>query len=457
MLRENEVLVFQTKPCYETLWKQKELLKRNYLRGLFSSISSGNTVVIKPNFVKEHHMYKPGEWDYVITHPVLIRIVLEEVVRCLDGKGTVYVIDAPQTDSDYEKIMEETRLPEILEEMQKETSVNLRCFDLREERWFYKDGIIVKRKKLPGDPNGYVSINLQNTSEFYGKKSKEYYGADYDMEETRKYHNDIDNIYIMSKTVLSADVFINMPKLKTHKLGGVTISLKNLVGTCVIKNSIPHHTLGSPETGGDKFKQESAKNRSESALKGIALKLLKAKNPVINYPFIFAKKIAGLFYGSPQSETIRNGMWYGNDTIWRSIVDLNKILLYADDKGKMHDTIQRKYICIVDGILAGEKNGPMEPDKKDAGVILAGLNPLAVDTVGATIMGMDYKKIPSIVHGFHSVGYDLANFGPNDIKIQSNEKAWNKNIAKFVKSDTLCFEPHFGWKGYIELEDGEMT
>ncbi len=137
--------------------------------------------------------------------------------------------------------------------LQYNTKVSIKSFDLREERWFYKGGIIVRRQKLPGDPNGYIRINLKDKSEFFNKKNMEYYGADYDMEETRKYHNEIDNIYVMSKTILSANVFINMPKLKTHKLGGVTISLKNLVGTCVIKNSIPHHTLGSPENGGDKF------------------------------------------------------------------------------------------------------------------------------------------------------------------------------------------------------------
>lgn len=450
-MKNSEVLVFRTKPSYQSLEEARDEIQSEYLDKVLDIIRPGNRVVIKPNFVKEHHMYKPDEWEYVITHPAVIKLVLEGVIKRLDGKGEIYVVDAPQTDSDYDKIMEVTGLPRILKELQKSTTVKLKHFDLRDERWFYKEGIIVKRKKLPGDPEGYVPVNLKEKSEFYGKACKDYYGADYDMDETKRYHNDKDNIYVMSKTILSADVFICMPKLKTHKLGGVTISLKNLVGACVIKNSIPHHTLGSPETGGDKFKHATKKNNSESLLKGAALKLLKAKNPLINYPFILVKKAAGLFFGSPRSETIRNGMWYGNDTIWRSVIDLNKILLYADADGKMHDTVQRKYISIVDGILGGEKSGPMEPEPKESGILMFGLNPVAVDVVGTVLMGFDYKKIPAVFHGFQSTGYELTDFKAEDICIKSNVKKWEKKIGEFERKDTLCFEPHFGWKGHIEL------
>ena len=53
-------------------------------------------------------------------------------------------------------------------------------------------------------------------------------------------------------------------------------------------------------------------------------------------------------------EVVRNGSWHGNDTIWRAVVDLNKILLYADGEGVMRDTPQRRYYAIVDGVVAGE-------------------------------------------------------------------------------------------------------
>jgi uncharacterized protein (DUF362 family) len=40
----------------------------------------------------------------------------------------------------------------------------------------------------------------------------------------------LDHLYL-SKTIVSADVFVSLPKLKTHHWAGVTLSLKNLFGT----------------------------------------------------------------------------------------------------------------------------------------------------------------------------------------------------------------------------------
>lgn len=442
----------QEKVSYETLRLETEKVSEYLFGDLRNQIQQGMTVVLKPNFVKESHMRKPNDWDYVITHTEIIRLVLGYVVDRLNNNGKVYIVDAPQTDSDYDEIIKRVKLKEIVEEARNHTSVVIEYFDLREERWFYKDGIIVSKKKLRGDPNGYVKINLKDKSEFYGKENKQFYGADYDMNETAKYHNETDNIYIVSKTILSADVFINLPKLKTHKLGGVTCCLKNLVGTCVVKNSIPHHTVGAPENGGDKFEHLSAKNDNENKLKALALRILKYKNPIINYPFILIKKLAGLYFGSPKEQVIRNGMWYGNDTIWRSTLDLNKILLYADKNGVMQETVQRGYFAVVDGIYAGENNGPMEPDKKETGILISGDNPAIVDTAAATLMGFDYKKIPSIFNAFRCRYYSLTEtVNPMDIKVESNYAEWNKHISEFKYDDTLKFVPHFGWKGHIEL------
>ena len=450
----NEVYIWHQEPDYRKLREKSEeaasFLLNDIKNGL---VKPGDRVVLKPNFVKESHIYKPDDWEYIVTHTEVIRFVLEEVIEALKGKGEVFIIDAPQTDSDYNEIIKRVRLKEIVVECQKKTSATISFFDLREERWFYKQGIIVKKKKLPGDPLGYVKVNLKDKSEFHGKDNKDYYGADYDMSETRRYHNEIDNIYVMSKTILSCDVFINLPKMKTHKLAGMTCCLKNLVGTCVIKNSIPHHTIGSPINGGDKFENETAKGNAESGLKAAALKLLKYKNPIINYPFIAVKWIAGKVFGSPQSETIRNGMWHGNDTIWRATLDLNKILLYADENGIMHDTPQRKYFAVVDGIIAGEGNGPMEPDPKPIGVLVSGNNPVAIDTVVGTIMGFDVSKIPTINNAYKSKAYNLIGCEKSDLIVNDSEK--KSCLCIDCLDVNYHFKPHFGWRGICIENSGD--
>ncbi len=449
---DNRVYIYKQSPDYSVLNKKGKLDADFLLKQLDELIKPGDNIVIKPNFVKESHLLKTAEWEYIITHTEIIRLVLERAILNLKEEGEINIVDAPQTDSDWEEIIKRVHLTELVEEFQAKTKIKISCFDLREERWFYKQGIIVKRKKLIGDPRGYTKINLTRCSEFFKKQNKEYYGADYDMQETKQYHNEQDNIYVISNTVLQCDLFINLPKLKTHKLAGMTACLKNLVGTCVIKNSIPHHTIGSPKSNGDKFQKESRRTNSESNLKAIALSLLKSKNPVINYPFILIKKIAGLFFGQPQSDVIRNGAWYGNDTIWRAVLDLNKIVLYADKNGNMHDVPQRKYFALIDGIIGGEGKGPMEPDPKFSGVIIAGTNPVYTDTVAATIMGFDYRKIPTIAKSYCIKDYPLVQIKPEEIEVVSTNELWNISVDKIKYKDTLKYKPHFGWINNIELE-----
>lgn len=453
MLSDNNVMLYGGCPDYNYLNDNMNIIKEFLGKNIPENyISPGDKVVIKPNFVRQSHLSRPKEWDYVITHTEIIRLALEIVIDRLRNNGEICIVDAPQTDSDFDEIIKNVKLTELVDEYQKRTKAHIKYYDLREERWITNKSIVVNKEKLPGDPKQYVTIDLNKKSEFFGKPNKEYYGADYDREETKRFHNEQNNIYIFSKTVLDCDVFINLPKLKTHKLGGLTCCLKNVVGTCIIKNSIPHHTLGCPELGGDGFKDNNKKNNVESYLKNAAQKILKYKNPILNYPFVVIKNVARLFFGDATREVIRNGSWYGNDTIWRSVLDLNKILLYADKEGNMCDEIQRKYIGIIDGVFCGEKNGPMEPDKKVCGTILVGTNPVALDLVAATIMGFDYKKIKTCKHALNIQHYKLCNFEAEDIKIISNQQKWEKNLSSFHYSDSFQFEPHYGWKGYIELK-----
>ena len=144
---------------------------------------------------------------------------------------------------------------------------------------------------------------------------------------------------------------------------------------------------------------------------------------------------------------------HGNDTIWRATLDLNKILLYADGSGNMHQIPQRKYFALVDGIIGGEGNGPMEPDPKHSGILISGTNPVYIDTVAATLMGFDYKKIPTVRQAYQSKGYPLADLSPANIRIRSNIPAYEKSIDSFSYRDTLQFKPHYGWVNHIGLID----
>jgi hypothetical protein len=129
------------------------------------------------------------------------------------------------------------------------------------------------------------------------------------------------------------------------------------------------------------------------------------------------------------------------------VLDLNKCLFFHDGSGGPRSTPLR-YLAVVDGIIGGEGNGPMAPDAKPCGVLLAGTHPLAVDCVAATLMGFDWQKIRLLQHAFHMRPPSFVSFAPEDIRVISNHAPWQAPLAGI--SDRFAFRPHFGWTGAIE-------
>ncbi len=186
---------------------------------LFSLISQGNTVVLKPNWVLEEHQYRQGEWEQVITNPALLTAVLQRVVERLGNKGKVIIMDGPELCADFDKIISYQPLVEWKLICSKH-NITLEIIDLREELYILNKNVTIKKIKLPSDPRGKVVTCLyDDNSEFFShsKPSKGYFGAGSDILETNHAHDGHTNLYSISKSVVEADVFINLPKLKTHK------------------------------------------------------------------------------------------------------------------------------------------------------------------------------------------------------------------------------------------------
>jgi uncharacterized protein (DUF362 family) len=98
-----------------------------------------------------------------------------------------------------------------------------------------------------------------------------------------------------------------------------------------------------------------------------------------------------------------------------------------------------RYLTIIDGIVAGEGNGPMEADAKPCGVLVAGVNPVAADFVVAQLVGFDWRKIASIREGFRQDELPLIGCRPEDVEIVPE------------LGPTFQFRPHFGWVGQVEF------
>lgn len=406
------------------IYKMVERLFCQFDNPLEGLIKPGDTVVIKPNLVK--HVHDLGEMGVLsmITNGAVLRPIIDRVLK-LGAKPVI--CDTPLEKADFKKILEITGIDRL----------GVETLDLRQYKSEPLPGDRWQIKKLKGDPLGYVEVDLGKNSAFteLDAKPQNYHTlADHtvdhfdpfteDRGETNKYHYPDHHKYLIAKTILDADVIISVPKLKTHAKAGVTLSLKNTIGIVPDKIYLPHHRPGMPPFG-DAF----LKPPEKSLVKKRKRRLLASK--IISG--IFGQKITKKFKETflaeyydkifPKDfEFIEWGSWYGNDTLWRTILDLNKILLYADEKGKMHREPQRRYFAIIDGIIGQEGNGPMAGDPMNSGVLIAGYNPVEVDSVGTQIMGFDPRKIPSI-----------------------------RKFVKMANLPNLHFKPPKGWESHIEL------
>jgi hypothetical protein len=366
--------------------------------------------------------------------------------------GSVVIAEAPQHDCDFAVIRKITHLDALRGFYADSVGCDLEIIDLRREAVRYEDGVIVERIPLPGDPKGYRLIDLGECSAFAdsGLDPQRFRGADYDPGPTSQHHMNGRNEYLISETVLSADLVINLPKLKTHKKTGVTLALKNLVGINGDKNLLPHHCVGSPSDGGDEFPGKSLVDRGRSLATEVARALLKRG---IGTSFVrLVRRAEDAVRGG---DFIRSGNWHGNRTTWRMCVDLNRCLYYSDAQGEQFDASEpiRTVLTVIDGVVAGEGEGPLAPRDVPLGAVLAATDPIALDLACVRLMGFDESKLPKI---FESMAADTLRvtsvlFAENVTVLEVNGETFTVTERTL---DDLCsphtFEAHPGWRDYVE-------
>ncbi len=417
-------------------------------------VHPGHTVVLKPNFVRDFRETHAGHDDCLITHGSVIRAALDYVYIALKGKGRIIVADAPQNDADFDAVRKIAQLDEIQAFYRQQADLEVEVYDLRPEQARKVDGVIVGHESLPGDPAGYVKVNLNEHSAFceISHLCHLLYGAEYDTAELRAHHHGDVHEYLVSKTILDADCVINLPKLKTHKKTGITVCMKNLVGINGNKNWLPHHREGTPAQGGDQFADDGVKHRIERkammCFRGL-FPLLGPLRRVVAQP---VKSLGKRIFGDTNADAIRSGNWHGNDTTWRMAIDLNRILMYADARGRLGDRPARGLLSIVDGIVGGEGNGPLDPTAKPSGIVVAGSNPVATELACARLMGFDYQRLPMVGGALADHILPIADFEYHEVICRSDDPQFNGPLSE-CGVVAGPFKPHFGWLGQIELDD----
>lgn len=311
-------------------------------------IKPGDKVFIKPNWVASRWRASCPHKDTlycVITHPRVIEAMADYVSEALQGSGEIIIGDNPSIDADFQELMKFTEIEKIKDKYNVPVSIlDLRplvCDDLKN---YGKRNLMVDQ---PGDPAGKVEINLGKESLLYGLDPTRFRGVFDERDETVASHTGETQLYTYARSLYDADVYISIPKLKTHQKVGATLNLKGLVGSISNKNQLVHWQVGYPEIHGDEYPNKEAYEAGQKA---------KVKH---------------------------RGAWPGNDTIWRMVGDL-----YKGMKKK-----ERKYFTVIDGIIAGEGQGPFCPTSKNANTLIAGDDLLATDIVAVRYMGFDPDKI----------------------------------------------------------------
>ncbi|MBM3237343.1 DUF362 domain-containing protein [Candidatus Poribacteria bacterium] len=452
-LSAEENLVYAgIRKVFELLELDKKNLGSKSWNPLGEVIQVGSKVLVKPNFVT--HFHPRGEsMDCMITHGSVLRALVDYIFIATGPSGKITILDVPLQSADFEKIVAHTGLNEIRQLYWETFHFSIDIIDARVKKVVLDDsGCIIKEFGAQGDQNGYQVVDLGTASELekLADDFLKFRVSDYQPENIPKHHQHGKHEYLIPRSLLEADVVVNVPKLKTHIKTGVTLSLKNMIGICGDKSWLPHHRVGPQAEGGDEYPIGGQFKRFE----GEIIQKLRRSNPFIWRTGRFlGKQLIHLlkFASRTRSNTgdlachpmdINFGEWYGNDTIWRTVLDMNKILFYADQFGIMRSEPQRKYFCFVDGWIAGEGQGPLLPTPKNCGVFIGGFNPIAVDLGCLEVMGFNWQSIPKICESFQLKSYSLVDFNPDEIRF----------IKNGYKEDNRPFQPAIGWKGHIEKQ-----
>lgn len=409
-------------------------------------------ILIKPNWVM--HEVDP-RWP--IAAMITDSRVVDAVARgCLDQfpTATVLVGDCPELRASWPLMRRQSGLDAVIERLVAEYGDRIAFRDLRKEVCREVDGRLVPEDSVEhGDAAGYREVQLRATShlEPLSSQADAFSIHDHDVNTTRQYHRPGDHRYLVCQSVLDADLIVNLPKWKAHSKAGLTGALKNLVGINGDKSYLPHFRRGSPKWGGDEYVDDGRwlywlQNNLHLMVKGtIALDLLRPAWRIVK-SIENARRRRARTRAMPADFYVVGGSWYGNQTVWRMVYDLNLVVQCVDRHGTLQPSPQRDYFCIVDGLVSGGGDGPLKATPVDTDMLICGHDPFAVDAVLAWCMGFDPDAIPLVERRHQYLGPQWGTFDWRTMRLEVDGRI----TALAESSINFAFEPPPGWLGHVE-------
>jgi uncharacterized protein (DUF362 family) len=412
-------------------------------------------IVLKPNWVM-HETDPAFPIRALVTDARVITATAEACLELFPNAESILIGDCPLQSADWPKLCQQSGLTESLDALVIKSGGKIAVHDLRKEVFEKVDGsFLVASQAKHGDPAGYRTVALGKRShlEALAKDADRFAVNDYSASVTSSNHQAGSHNYFVSQSVLNADLFINLPKWKAHAKSGITGALKNLVGINADKAFLPHFRRGAPKWGGDEYAdrdrwiywtqttlRESLQKRSR-----LAFKLLKPGWEVVKKLRSIETRMDSRT-ASSKNFYVAGGAWYGNDTLWRMIYDINLVIQCVNAAGQLADSPQRHCISIVDGLVSGEGNGPLQPLPRETDWLLVGDDPFAIDATLCHFMGFNPARLPLIARRKQFAGVHWGQFDQAELEVDVD----GHRIRVQDSPVNFAFLPPPGWRGHIE-------
>ena len=419
-----------------TVYADREKL-RSYVHQLLfgritDSLIENKSVLLKPNWVK--HCEKPTDELCLCTHEHFILAVLEEVLSMQPKE--VLLADAPVNLCRWEELLSKNFLEEV-DNLQSKYNTEINIKDFRRTISDFKTNTFITNR-VPMDEYVIFDVGDKSQLEPITNNEHRFRITNYDPDDMKNYHGHGMHKYCIARDFFDYDVVLTLPKMKTHQKAGFTNALKILVGINGDKDYLPHHRMGAANHGGDCYKDDSLLRRlSEWATDQKNRNLGNWKY----WPYIVIAKGSWIL-SRPEPGMTLGASWYGNDTIWRTVMDVQLIAQYGsvdkDGKGIINDERQRKVYSICDGIIGGQGDGPLYPTPLPLGVMALSDNPYLMDVVGGSLLGINIDRIP------------MLHFAKNQTDIKSSEIRLNNQVINQddLLSYTVNAQMPIGWVHY---------
>jgi uncharacterized protein (DUF362 family) len=371
---------------YENLIKIIREITKDYLT---SEKINGKKVLLKPNWVL-HNNTKNDELC-LRTHENFVLAALEIILE--KHPSQIILGDAPVQGCNWNKMITPNFTGEI-EKLSKKYGIEILIKDFRRVSYDQSTNQLIKdRNSL----ENYILFDVGEKSylEAICDDNRNLFRVtNYNPDRLAETHRKGVHKYCIIKDLFDSDVVITLPKIKTHQKAGLTNALKILVGINGDKDFLPHHRKGGTDSGGDCYP-------GKNLLRNLSEKILDHANHHIgekSYKTLLHLSAAIWKISLPKSEHNTAAAWYGNDTTWRMVLDINTIALYGKKNGTLSGTPQREMFSLCDGIIGGQGDGPLHPIPLALGIVAFSNNAALMDLAAGHLMEMKVTKIPLLMN-----------------------------------------------------------